>query len=533
MIGAPTQSATDAYLAQLEQQRRLVALRVDTLTRAVVDPGDAVGWARLTELGTAATVAGQDAAKQAAADYALATLEAAGAVTDPVAVPVQSGVLASGRDVRGMFGATEGVVAARTAAGMPFGDALAASAQFLVGMASSEPYRIGRDGLLAAGSLDSRFERFRRVAEGGACNFCLMLATRGAVYLSADTAGQSRRYHMHCRCHIELVVGADAIGATKGLSSDWRNAISDPDRMIDAGAMRRPQDLTDDELDRAFVAASRRAGDARTRDLLVAEARARRPAPVDIDTPTPPPAAAAATAPLDEDSVQRLRNADLGAEMKAAWDREDWDAADLLESEVDRRQKWADGWGRSYDEYDDWIPVDALGLDADDLPDFDDIPQPRKTRKAVRSEWEADQELRMYSAENYGGGILPELADEARAKGINLWTLMTGDPRTAYKYANQELLQWWATNGGRNPLWELEAAHGRIDARTLAHRRLTEDKARSLAEELIGKNRREAMARRGAEQARQRRGAAGPRTEADRLAAAQRRYQRLAKAAAQ
>ena len=60
MIGAPTQSATDAYLAQLEQQRRLVALRVDTLTRAVVDPGDAVGWARLTELGTAATVAGQD-----------------------------------------------------------------------------------------------------------------------------------------------------------------------------------------------------------------------------------------------------------------------------------------------------------------------------------------------------------------------------------------------------------------------------------------------------------------------------------------
>ena len=43
------------------------------------------------------------------------------------------------------------------------------------------------------------WERWRRIPEAGACDFCLTLATRGAVYKSKMTAA-GRRYHVHCRC---------------------------------------------------------------------------------------------------------------------------------------------------------------------------------------------------------------------------------------------------------------------------------------------------------------------------------------------
>lgn len=54
------------------------------------------------------------------------------------------------------------------------------------------------------------FKAWRRVPEAGACDFCLMLATRGAVYKSDRTAGASKRYHRHCSCHAELETDFDA-----------------------------------------------------------------------------------------------------------------------------------------------------------------------------------------------------------------------------------------------------------------------------------------------------------------------------------
>lgn len=53
------------------------------------------------------------------------------------------------------------------------------------------------------------WQRYRRVASPGACSFCLMLATRGAAFMSQDTAVAG---HDHCNCSAELE--ADPADAT-------------------------------------------------------------------------------------------------------------------------------------------------------------------------------------------------------------------------------------------------------------------------------------------------------------------------------
>lgn len=46
--------------------------------------------------------------------------------------------------------------------------------------------------------------RYARAPEPGACAWCLMLSSRGAVYHSRSTAGEFRRFHDDCRCQIEV-----------------------------------------------------------------------------------------------------------------------------------------------------------------------------------------------------------------------------------------------------------------------------------------------------------------------------------------
>ena len=53
------------------------------------------------------------------------------------------------------------------------------------------------------------FARYRRVAAPGACDFCLMLASRGAVYRTASTASRDssgERFHENCRCAVAVEV---------------------------------------------------------------------------------------------------------------------------------------------------------------------------------------------------------------------------------------------------------------------------------------------------------------------------------------
>ena len=113
------------------------------------------------------------------------------------------------------------------------------------------------------GSAVAAERRFARVAEPGACPFCLMLASRGGVYLSKNQAsfvgagglrrhysdGRFRGYRMkkgvvrgsrpagakfhdHCRCHVvEVADDSELPESNKWLQEAWGEATSGVDGM--------------------------------------------------------------------------------------------------------------------------------------------------------------------------------------------------------------------------------------------------------------------------------------------------------------
>jgi len=127
---------------------------------------------------------------------------------------------------------------------------------------------LGRDVLAPAREtiLDSSLRyglRYARVPSGPrVCEFCLMLASRGFVYASAETAGQFARFHDHCTCTV-----------VPGFGEHTRVAGYDPDelyaqwRRIQRGSVRETaetahpvdtfdglRDLVPTEQDREMIA---------------------------------------------------------------------------------------------------------------------------------------------------------------------------------------------------------------------------------------------------------------------------------------
>ena len=60
----------------------------------------------------------------------------------------------------------------------------------------------GRETLHRTLDEDRKALGYERVAKATACDFCRMLAGRGAVYKTAETAGETRRYHDACGCRV-------------------------------------------------------------------------------------------------------------------------------------------------------------------------------------------------------------------------------------------------------------------------------------------------------------------------------------------
>lgn len=84
---------------------------------------------------------------------------------------------------------------------------------------------------------------YRRIPEGGACDFCLILATRGAVYRSAETAGAGHSYHHHCRCSVEPEADYDAQWDTFIPPEDANRVVSMWNRPRNQGGHRYTYDL--------------------------------------------------------------------------------------------------------------------------------------------------------------------------------------------------------------------------------------------------------------------------------------------------
>jgi hypothetical protein len=90
------------------------------------------------------------------------------------------------------------------------------SAQSLVqGVAERGVLDTGRNTLLDAIKADRKAKGWARVIEPGACSFCILLATRGAVYRAHSFTNANFKFsgpgafkaHNHCRCTLEPVFG--------------------------------------------------------------------------------------------------------------------------------------------------------------------------------------------------------------------------------------------------------------------------------------------------------------------------------------
>jgi len=90
----------------------------------------------------------------------------------------------------------------RWAVGPLFEDAPARSFSRLEGAAQRLILQAGRDSVIGSASRDPVRTGFARIPVGETCKFCTMVASRGFVFSSAASAGQSSNFHDDCDCII-------------------------------------------------------------------------------------------------------------------------------------------------------------------------------------------------------------------------------------------------------------------------------------------------------------------------------------------
>lgn len=77
---------------------------------------------------------------------------------------------------------------------------------------------------------DPASPRYARVPRHDACDFCLMLASRGGVYLSEDSAARTEaglRYHDHCQCTpMPVWDDDDLLDVHLQLADEWQRVAS-------------------------------------------------------------------------------------------------------------------------------------------------------------------------------------------------------------------------------------------------------------------------------------------------------------------
>lgn len=144
-------------------------------------------------------------------------------------------------------------VTARTrfGAGHLWTDMPQAARDFLLGVVSEYVLQPGRDTIVRNVVRDPWRPRWARVPSGAeTCAFCLMLASRGPVYLSEESAGRMRKYHGHCDCvptpigpHEALPHGYDP-DALYGQYQQARDAAKSSSTTRILAELRQQQDIS-------------------------------------------------------------------------------------------------------------------------------------------------------------------------------------------------------------------------------------------------------------------------------------------------
>jgi len=114
------------------------------------------------------------------------------------------------------------------AAGKSPQQAMDAAAVRMVGSTQYLALEGGRSVMKQSIEADERATGWSRVTDNDPCAWCAMLASRGPVYKSAQTAGDPRQggnsYHDHCGCQAWPAFTLDEpfVGLAEALYEDWR-----------------------------------------------------------------------------------------------------------------------------------------------------------------------------------------------------------------------------------------------------------------------------------------------------------------------
>lgn len=103
---------------------------------------------------------------------------------------------------------TPRATAARIANGATETEAALASINHIVSRAANEPFRIAREAPAFTSLQEGTpFRGYKRVASPKACQFCRMLAARGYIYKSKETAigKPNQPYHLRCTCSSRIL----------------------------------------------------------------------------------------------------------------------------------------------------------------------------------------------------------------------------------------------------------------------------------------------------------------------------------------
>ena len=194
---APPQSAAEHYAAQASLAQAL-AVQVAAAWR-LLDPARLADTVPRLSAGVAALVHRYGlASSHVAGLYYEAARELAGVAGRVTVVPAQPA---------GLDRVTAGVQWATRDLWRPdYQDSLEPARVMVAGVAGQLALDAGRDTVIGAVHRDRQARGWARHVEPGACAFCAMLAARGAVYRSRQTA--EFQAHGHCRCQPVPVFGA-------------------------------------------------------------------------------------------------------------------------------------------------------------------------------------------------------------------------------------------------------------------------------------------------------------------------------------